>query len=945
MRRMLMTLAALVIAAFASSASFAQQRPAGVHVAPLQYHFRQLPNGLRVYSMPDPSTANVAVQVWYDVGSKDDPTGRSGFAHLFEHMMFKATRNLTDTQYMSMMQDVGGTLNASTHADYTNYYEIIPANYLQRTLWAEAERMGSLVVDQTYFASERDVVKEELRQRVLASPYGRLFYLFNAQTSYDVHPYGRPGIGSLEDLDSATIDDVRRFHATYYRPDNAVMVVAGNFDQAQFDRWVDQYFGGIERPSRPIPRVTAVEPDRAAARELTTYAPNVPLPAAMVSYPGPVATDPDMAAFVVMDAVLTTGASSRLYHALVYDQQLATAAFSQYEPRQAASAYQLYVIMNQGKDINEGVTSLNAELARLRDAPVTAEELERAKSLYVTGVLQARETAEGRSAELTNSVISFGNPDATSNLLNAVQAVTAADVQRAARRFLNDSRRVTLRYLDESARPSPNAGDRIVTASTLQTRDLTIPASEVPNNTLAPEGQRVQPPAAAAAISPRIARTSERRLSNGMRVIVASVRDLPLTAATLMINSGEIQDPADRSGVADLVGALVTQGTSTMSATEIAARTESLGASLSATGALENSYVQLLTRSDHANEAFPIFADVARNPTFAAEELERQRQQTLNGISLSMSQPGSIAGRTVARIMYPQGPYGAINTPRSTNAITRDDVVNYHRTYWRPDNATLVIVGDVSASEGFALAQRNFGNWARPRTALPARPDGAGPVHAQPRTVVVDLPQTGQAAVTFGARGVPRTDPAYMPTYLAATVMGGGFTARLNQEIRVRRGLSYGATASMGTSLYPAFLTANSQTRNDAATQVADLIAAEFDRMGREPVPAIELDARKASVIGGFGRAVETRFGLSSQIATYAFFGMPLNRINSYVAEVNAVTPAQVQAAARTTLAPANTDIVIVGDANLFWDALHAARPTAERIPVAQLNLDSPTLH
>ena len=200
-----------------------------------------------------PNSSNVSVQVWYDVGSKDDPRGRSGFAHLFEHMMFKATRNLVPEQFDRLTEDVGGFNNASTNDDYTNYYEVVPANHLQRLLWAEAERMGSLVVEPGFFASERDVVKEELRSRVLAAPYGRLFYLYLPQISYDVHPYARPGIGSIEDLDAATIEDVRAFHATYYRPDNAVLVVAGNFDPAQLDRWVDQYFAPIAPAGRRDP--------------------------------------------------------------------------------------------------------------------------------------------------------------------------------------------------------------------------------------------------------------------------------------------------------------------------------------------------------------------------------------------------------------------------------------------------------------------------------------------------------------------------------------------------------------------------------------------------------------------------------------------------------------------------------------------------------------------
>ena len=429
------------------------QSESAVQVAPLQYHYRQLANGLRVYAMPDANTANVSVQVWYDVGSKDDPINRSGFAHLFEHIMFKSTRNLPPETFDRLTEDVGGFNNASTYDDFTNYYEVVPANHLQRLLFAEAERMGSLVIDEATFDSERDVVKEELRQRVLASPYGRLFYLYLPQTNYSVHPYGRPGIGSIEDLDAATVDDVRAFHAQYYRPDNAVLVVAGNFDEAQFNAWVDQYFGPIARPARDIPRVTVQEPARSAPRDLTVYEPNVPLPAIMVSYPMFDARNDDMAALMVLDGILSTGESSRMYRSMVYDSQVAAQVFTNYEATRDASVYGLFAIMSEGKSADEGLASLDSVIASVRDAPVSQQELDEAKTEIVSATIEGRETAYGRATELADSVTRYRDPAYADRLLAAVQNVTDADVQRVARTYFDDSRRVTLRYLPEDARP------------------------------------------------------------------------------------------------------------------------------------------------------------------------------------------------------------------------------------------------------------------------------------------------------------------------------------------------------------------------------------------------------------------------------------------------------------------------------------------------------------
>ena len=938
MKRIVMFFAA----AFALAACATSSAPQGqaLEVAPLQYSVRTLENGLRVYAMPDPNTANVSVHVWYDVGSKDDPEGRSGFAHLFEHIMFKSTRNMPSEMFDRLTEDVGGFNNASTYDDLTNYFEDVPANHLERILWGEAERMGSLVVDAATFDSERDVVKEELRQRVLASPYGPLFYLYLPQANYSVHPYGRPGIGSIEDLDAATVDDVRAFHATYYRPDNAVLVVSGNFDEAQLNAMVDRYFAPIATPDRPIPRVDAVEPVRTAPREFTVYQPNVPLPAVMVSYPQPEATDPDLPVLMVLDAIMARGDSSRLYQSLVYEQQIAAQVFTNLEATQDAGAYSLFAILSEGQSAQAGLASLLAEAAKFRDAPVSQAELDEAKNEIVTATIQGRETAFGRAFELADAVIRYGDAAYADRLLAAIQATSAADVQRVARAIFNENRRVVVNYLPAA---EGAVGDTITTSSTIAARPLSIPQSEIEIVTLAPEAERVQPPAPGAPVSARIPATHERTLSNGLRVIVASNRALPLISADLRVASGSASDPNGRAGVAGLTADLLPRGTQTRSATEVARQIESLGASLGAGAGVDSSAVSLQTRSDRAEEAFTVFADVVRNPAFAGEELDRARQQSLDGLMVALSEPGSIASFAMTRALYGEAPYGALASPNTLQAITTQDAQTYHTAYWRPDNAVLVITGDVSAEEGFALAERHFGAWPQPSGARPANPDASAHA-ASARTIVIDLPQTGQAAVSMGMRGVSRQDADYFPLLVANNVLGGGYSARLNAEIRIRRGLSYGAGSSLAARMAPGPIVASAQTRNDAAVQVYQLMRAEIARIGAEAAPAAELSARKAVLIGSFGRSVETTAGLAGQISTLALFGLPPERLNTYVADITAVTPEQARAAAARYFVLDRADVVVVGDAQHFYDGLRRLRPNAERIPVDQLNLDREAL-
>ena len=412
----------------------------------IDYKHRVLPNGLEVYSVEDHATPTVAVQVWYRVGSKDDPDGRSGFAHLFEHMMFKSTKNMPSEMLDRLTEDVGGWNNATTYDDSTPYYEVVPSNYLETLLWAEAERMGSLNVDDTNFKSERDVVKEEFRSSVLTPPYGRLFYAI-VKNSFDRHPYRRPGIGSLEDLDAATIEDVRRFHATFYRPDNAVLIVVGDFDQAQLTAWVDQYFAPIPRPEPKIPRVDVAEPARKEERRAVEKVPNVPLPAVAMTWLAPAASHADAPALHVLAAILARGESSRLYQALVYKQNIAQEIDASAELLEDLGFFAVLSIMGSGNSAEEGEKALRAELKKVQDSPVPAAELDKAKNLLVTDALRERETNSGKAFALGEAIVLQGGPAEVNRGLAKLQAVSAADVQRVARKYTRDARAAVISYV------------------------------------------------------------------------------------------------------------------------------------------------------------------------------------------------------------------------------------------------------------------------------------------------------------------------------------------------------------------------------------------------------------------------------------------------------------------------------------------------------------------
>lgn len=428
---------------------------AATAIPPVSYKSRVLPNGLRVYSVQDRTTPTVAIHVWYDVGSKEDPEGRSGFAHLFEHMMFKSTKNMPSEMLDRLTEDVGGFNNAGTADDMTLYYEVVPSNYLETLIWAEAERMGSLKVDAGNFASERDVVKEEFRFRILAPPYGRLFYAIEKQ-SFVKHPYRRPGIGSIEELDAATLDDVKAFHAAYYRPDNAYLIVVGDFEQEQLDGWIDKYFNRVAKPSTEIPRNGIEEPARTEEKRVTEYAPNVPLPAVALTWLAPKAADPDAVPLFVASTLLGEGESSRLYERLVRGE-IATDIYANADLREDLGLMVFFAIMGGEKQPAEAEKAIREEIARLATKPVDAAELEKAKNLIVTSALRERETNNGKAQTIGEALLLEHDPTVVNKGLAQVQAVTPADVQRVVKKYLVDGKAVVINYLDESQRKQEGA--------------------------------------------------------------------------------------------------------------------------------------------------------------------------------------------------------------------------------------------------------------------------------------------------------------------------------------------------------------------------------------------------------------------------------------------------------------------------------------------------------
>lgn len=441
----------ILCASWSVSADTAAPPPA-ITIQPLPLQHSSLPNGLEIYSVEDHSSPTVAVHVWYHVGSKDDPNGRSGFAHLFEHMMFKGNEHLKVDTFDQLTENVGGNNNAYTAADVTVYHEVVPSNYLEPILWAEAERMSSLALTDANFASERDVVKEEYRQRILANPYGE-FSLAIEQNSFARHPYKRPGIGNIAELDAAKLPEVRAFHDTFYRPDNATLIVVGDFRPNDLDALVKKYFGEIHKPAQKIPRVAVKEPPRKQDSRKVMSSPKAPLPAIAVTYLAPSIRSDDDAALSLADTILAGGESSRLYQSLVYQQQIAARVSFDADLRQDLGLLNFRMILASGKTVADAEKALDAQIEDVLKNGITQDELNKAKNQYLTSKLRELQTANGKASAIGEAAVLYGNAEHVNSELAKIQAVTADQIRAVLNKYISGKKRVVVEYLPQANKP------------------------------------------------------------------------------------------------------------------------------------------------------------------------------------------------------------------------------------------------------------------------------------------------------------------------------------------------------------------------------------------------------------------------------------------------------------------------------------------------------------
>ena len=870
---------------------------AGVLAVPLMaeidipYKKFVLDNGLTLLVHEDRKAPIVSVNVWYHVGSKNEKPGKTGFAHLFEHLMFNGSEHFND-DYFQAMERVGATnLNGTTNQDRTNYFQNVPKPALDLALWMESDRMGHMLgaVDQAKLDEQRGVVQNEKRQGE-NQPYAIGYELMTKGTYPQGHPYSWTVIGEMEDLDAASLDDVHEWFKTYYGAANAVISVAGDISPEEAHEHVKKYFGSIPA-GPPVARHTAWIARR-TGEQRQSVEDRVPQARVMKVWNTPQWSTRESTLLDLASDVLASGKSSRLYKRLVYEDQIATSASAYVYAREIAGQFVVQATAQPGGDLSQVEAVLDEELAKfLRDGP-TAEELARVQTAYKARFIRGIERIGGfggKSDILARNQVYAGDPAHYKKVLAWVAESSAEDIRAVAAEYLSDGVYVL------EIHPVP---ERTVSESRVDRSGL--PSSEGFPEFAFPAMQ-------------------ETKLSNGLRVVHASRRSVPTVEMSLIVNAGYVSDHNGIEGLAKMTAQMLDEGTDGRSSLEISDEATRIGARLRASASLDTAAVALSALSENLSESLDLYADVVMRPSFPQQELDRLKRLQVAGIRQEMSEPFTAALRLLPGLVFGAGhaystPMTGSGTIESVTSLVRDDVVAFHRRWYRPDNATLVVVGDVPLESLQPMLEERFGDWSGagelPAIEVPA------PAASDERTVyLVDKPGALQSVIIAGLPAPPTNNSDEIAIETMNSILGGSFTSRINMNLREDKHWSYGARSTLPDARGPRMFMAYAPVQTDKTKESM----VEIDRelrgiLGDRPPQEDELLKAQQNRTLRLPGQYETKGAVLGALRDILTYELPEDYFATYAGKVRALGLADINRAAQAIVDPDRMVWVVVGD-------------------------------
>jgi zinc protease len=910
-------IAALVLGSSLPARSAAEEKPRTI--PELKVETYTLPNGLTVILHEDHTTPFVGVNLWYKVGSKDEKPGRTGFAHLFEHLMFQGSKN-HDSEYFGPLEKLGAQINGSTNTDRTNYYEALPTNGLEAALWLEADRMGFLLpaLSQGKLDNQRDVVKNERRQRVDNVPYGLAGERLDEYLYPSDHPYHHSVIGSMADLSAASLADVSTFFRTYYSPNNASLTLAGDINPAEAKKLVEKYFGPIPRG----PEVAKLAPKVPALTESSTLVMTdaVQLSRTQLVWPTVALGDPDEAPLDTLAAILGQLANeNRLYRALQYDKPLAANASAFHNASALAGTFTVSITPQRGQKLDDLIAIADAQIARLKEEGPTEVEVNKVKNSVESSSVLRLQSVQAKADFFNRYNVQYGDPLAYKKELRDAYAVTADDVKRVARKYLAGHRvRLDVNPGAKTPRPEETPVDRSAQA----------PLASVPAVPVKDDFDRSNEPRPGPNPAFTPAPVVRRKLSNGLEVLIAERHNLPIVGLNLVVKGGGTLVPPGKEGLASLAGDLLTEGTTSRSSLQLAGELSDLGASINGGGGPESCSLSLTTLTRNLPKALDIYTDVLLHPSFPSKDLERLRTQRISALLRLVDSPPAIAALAFPKLLYGEDhPYGRPNngTPKSVKGLTRDDIVSFYKTMFVPDNAALIVVGDTTPDAIIPVLESALKDWKPGSPVAQSLPD---PPSSKALTVyLIDKPGAAQSILTVGQVGVARNSPDYFPLTIMNAILGGQFSSRINLNLREDKGYTYGARSSFSFNKGPGPFEANAPVKTeDTKPALVELMKELTDITGPRPATDEELAFAKDRLIKGFPSRFESIAGggrrggggggggLGGTLAELVLYDLPNDYFTTYRDKVEAVTAADVHRVAKKYIDPTRMAILIVGD-------------------------------
>jgi zinc protease len=910
-------LLALILAVplvWSSAQTPAVQAPAAVTVPRVPVETFTLDNGLQVLVSRRPELPVVAVNTWYHVGPANEAVGRTGFAHLFEHMMFQASKHVPEDSFFQLLESAGASdINGSTSFDFTNYYATVPANQVELALWLESDRMGYLldVVDEKSFANQQDIVRNERRQRTENAPYGMAEEAVFQMLYPKGHPYHGVVIGSHEDIQAAKLADVKQFFKEYYGPNNATVSIVGDIQPKEALQLAQKYFGSFKRG--PAVKKMEVPTPRITSEQRKVVPSRIELPKVYMAWHTPPFFKPGDAEADVTATILGGGRSSRLYKKLVYERQIAQDVTAYQYSLMLGSVFTIEATARPGHTIAELEQAIDEELAALVAKAPDIGEVTRARNQFETSTVSSLESISGLANRLNMYNHYVGSPDYVQADFARYSGITPANVQA----FVRDQLKPAARVVVHAVQGTPDFGPQVPTPPAPQSAAGTGTESLHPD-----EAWRAKPPAGGAARTATLPTPTMATLPNGLTLLLNERKGLPVVSANLVLKTGSDANPLDKPGLASFVAAMLDEGTTTRNALQIADEVAQLGASLSTSSSMDSTTVNGRSLAKNFGATLSLMADVMLRPQFPQAEIDRQRASRLASLLQQRENPAQVAAQVAAAALYgPKHPYGfsEIGTEASLKAMTRDDMVAFWRQNFVPNNAALVVAGEISMNELRGLAEKAFGAWER---GQPARPALGAPVTTTARVVIVDIPGAPQSQLRVTALGAARSTPDFRPMQLMNLALGGNFASRINMNLREKNGYSYGTYSQFTFRRNGGTFQVTGGVRTDVTAPAVSEVMNELQGILKNPISTEELARAKDGLANSLPGAFETSGNAVGNFSNVFTYDLGLDYYAKYAAQVRAVTGEQAQSIAQKYIVPSNMVFVVVGDRKTIEPAL-----------------------